>query len=84
MDPIDRPDYNPNKPRPANPATMQTLRMLTDTWRGLDADTAAAHAALCEAVKAAKDAGHTYQQLVTATDTSVATIQRWIEKAEKA
>jgi hypothetical protein len=76
MDPIDRPDFNPSRARPANPSTIETITSMTEHWRNLDQEAKTAYKALCAEVKAAKAAGHSYSQLAAAVGVSIATIQR--------
>ncbi|BCP41467.1 hypothetical protein MINTMi27_15600 [Mycobacterium intracellulare] len=74
--PIDRPDFNVLRPRPANPETLKRIRVLAEVWRAQSEEADSSRGRLEEAVREAKEAGHTYQQLADAVGVSIPTIQR--------
>lgn len=76
MDPIDMPGFNILRPRPANEDTILAISILARAWKRRKAVERKAHVALARAVREAKKAGHSYQQLADAVGMSVPTIQR--------
>lgn len=79
IDPIDQPGFHLNKGRAANPQRMERIRELADQYRFHKQELERARDALHSEVRAAKEAGHSYNQLAEATGYAVGSVQRMVE-----
>jgi hypothetical protein len=84
MNPIDSPDFNPSTYREPNPQTMDNIKSLADQYHAANDLPRELRRELDNALRAAKQAGHSYSQLREASGLSIATLQAIMEKGKKA
>jgi len=80
MNPIDSPDFNPSTYREPNPETMEHIKVLAEKYHAANKLPRELRRELDDALRAAKEAGHSYSQLREVSGLAIATLQAIMEK----
>lgn len=72
MDPIERDDFHPRRPRPVNEERIKKIGYYASRKRHYED-------LLTMEIREARAAGHSYRQLADAAEVSISTIQRMVE-----